>query len=107
MAIYATSYAPNTTTHQRTPHPPLFHHQPRQAAAKEDGSGSKLSASTALNVANAGEGLYVVFENLLGAPVTFSNAQVGTRRLLLCVYAWVSLSVDTVRQRGAVWLRGW
>lgn len=44
--------------------------------ANPDGSGSKLTASEPLKIANAGQGLYVVFENLLGAPSTFSNAQV-------------------------------
>lgn len=53
--------------------PPSPHNQ---AAAKEDGTGTALSASVPLTVANAGQGLYVVFENLLGAPVTFTDATV-------------------------------
>lgn len=44
------------------------------ASATETG-GAKIAASVPLTVANAGAGLYVIFENLLGAPVTFKNAQ--------------------------------
>lgn len=62
---------------------PFHQNKPCQAAANKDGPGTKLAASVPLTVANAGQGLYVVFENLLGAPATFSNAEVC---IYVCVY---------------------
>lgn len=44
-----------------------------QVTPKQDGTGSTVKA--AFQLLDGGEGLYVVFENLMGGPVTFSNAE--------------------------------